>query len=127
VASSVQVTRLPTQRVQVEDSSKARIYVIRQQRWTAKADMALSDNGLPIGTMSDGGYLSWERPPGSMTLDVRFISLHTILTSNVDAGRVYYFVTRTVGTAFKLGAPVLEQVDRAVAQPLIDRAPAPTL
>jgi hypothetical protein len=127
MVSSEQTARLPDQSVQVEDLSKARIYLIRQQRWTDKGPMALSDTGLPIGTMSDGGYLSWERAPGSMTLDVRFISLHTTLTLNVEAGKVYYFVAQTVGTAFDLGAPTLKRVDRRVAQPLIDQAPAPIL
>ena len=88
-ASTKQLVPLPDQTKTVEDSSKARIYVIRPVLIASAISMSVSDGEMKVGSTGPKGYLCWERAPG--TTEIRSKSENTaVLPITCKAGEVYY-------------------------------------
>ena len=88
-ASTRQFVRLPDQSKTVEDTSKARIYVVRPSVLGAAISMKVTDGEQEIGKTGGKGYLCWERMPGETTLKSKAENTAT-LPLKTEAGTVYY-------------------------------------
>ncbi|MCD4653090.1 DUF2846 domain-containing protein [bacterium] len=88
-ASTKQFVHFPDQMKQVEDLSKARIYVVRPTSFGSAVSMKVSDGQKLIGKTGPNGYLCWERDPG--VLEVFGKAENTAsLVLEVKKGVVYY-------------------------------------
>lgn len=88
-ASTKQLVPLPDQTKTIEDSSKARIYVLRPTTLGSAIAMTVWDAETKIGSTGPNGYLCWERTPGET--EIRSRSENTVaLPLTCKAGEVYY-------------------------------------
>ena len=93
-ASIGQFTSFPDQRVNVENPSKARIYVMRPAVFMGAAiAMSVKDGDQIIGVTKGGNYLCWERNPGDVVLTSKSENEVT-LRFHVDEGKSYYILQR---------------------------------
>jgi hypothetical protein len=60
-APTKQFVPLPDQNVQIEDTTKARIYVLRPTTFGSAVNMKITDGNISIGLTGPNGYLCWER------------------------------------------------------------------
>lgn len=88
-ASTVQYVRFPDQTKMIEDSNKARIYVVRPTIVGYAIPMNVIDGSNLIGKTGPKGYLCWERDPGKAELRGVAENVST-LTLNMEKGAVYY-------------------------------------
>ena len=97
-ASTKQLVALPDQTKTIEDSTKARIYVLRPIFLPPLISMTVSDGEEKIGSTGPNGYLCWERAPGET--EIRSKSENTaVLPLTCKAGEVYY-----IGQHARVGA-----------------------
>ena len=95
-----QYVPFPDQSMKVEDSSKARIYVIRPPMyWGSAVKMKIYDGNEYIGKTKAGSYLCWERDPGEAVISGK-ASNRDELPIFCEAGEVYY-----VGQVVTPGVP----------------------
>jgi len=87
--STRQFVPLPDQTKSVEDTSKARIYVVRPTVAGGAISMKVRDGEQEIGKTGANGYLCWERTPGETTIKSKAENTAT-LPLNTEAGAVYY-------------------------------------
>ena len=92
-ASTKQSVRIPDISVPLEDTTKARIYVIRPALIGGAVQMKVTDNDEQIGRTGPQSYLVWERAPGDTFVTSKAekpcsVSLHC------EAGKVYYILQR---------------------------------
>lgn len=94
-ATNGQFVRLPDQGMQVEDASKARIYVLRPAGIFGSAiSMVVKDGDQAIGNTKGGGrYLSWEREPGFVNITSKAEN-EAQASFPVEAGKRYYILQR---------------------------------
>jgi hypothetical protein len=95
---------LPNQTVRIENPAKARIYIIRPQVSGGIVSIIVYENGERIGVTGGCGYLCWERPPGKVSLGVKYAGSINSIALNVAAGKVYYI---------KQNINLLEEIDEA--------------
>ncbi len=88
-ASTVQYVPFPDQAQQIEDSNKARIYVVRPTVFGGSVRMEISDGSSVIGKTGPKGYLCWERTPGDIEI-VGKAENEARLAMRVEKGMVYY-------------------------------------
>jgi len=127
---SFQTVPMPDQNVELGQSSKARLYVIRanQTVWQ-RAPLMLYDNEELLAQLQPGAFFCWERNParflGRLVLERSRMegSVEGLYDSNLAAGEVRY-----VKVTFNNGADVLvtEQLDAAAGQALVAKSKAAT-
>lgn len=106
-ASTSQTRTIPKQDVRLDDSSKARIYVMRPSAIGGAVKFRVFDNDERVGKLGPEGYLCWERVPGvvKVTAGILDVNLRT------EADKVYYVLLRAGFTSFSM-----EQVDEKRGQ-----------
>src|SRR5215510_2194980 len=67
-SSTCQYVHFPDQHKKIEDSARARIYVIRSAESTGTANVDVIDDKYIVGSTAPDGYLCWERLPGETTV-----------------------------------------------------------
>jgi len=88
-ASTTQYVPLPDQSKRIEDSSKARIYVVRPTSFGGAVSFKVNDGDTLIGNTGPNGYLCWERPGGQMEV-IGKAENTSRLPVDVEQGTVYY-------------------------------------
>jgi hypothetical protein len=84
---------------EVNQSAKAKIYVLRRLSVLGGGGIAISDNGKSIGTIHRGGIVTWDREPGRVVIAASAAS-EAKMTLVVKANEVYYLESKaTHGTA----------------------------
>jgi len=74
----------------ISKEGHAKIYIFRDNKFFGSLiGFRISDNGRPIGTLGNGGFLAWERPPGSAVIGAS-ASNNQPLTISTEAERVYF-------------------------------------
>src|SRR5882724_2579679 len=92
-ASTKQAVRIPDLSVPVEDTTKARIYVVRPAFIGAGVQMKVTDNDELIGKTGPQSYLVWERSPGDAFITSKAEKPCSVAL-NVEAGKAYYILQR---------------------------------
>jgi hypothetical protein len=92
-AATKQAVRIPNLSVPVEDTTKARIYVIRPAMIGGAVKMKVTDNDGLIGQTGPKSYLVWERAPGDAFVTSKAEKPCSV-SLNVAAGKVYYILQR---------------------------------
>ena len=92
-AKTWQAVGFPNQSLRIEDSEKARIYLICDTGLGTALNDPVEDAGNYIGTIGPTSFLCWEREPGSTTITVnphsKFENSSKVeLTADKD--KVYY-------------------------------------
>jgi hypothetical protein len=82
---------LPDQNKKIEDSARARIYVIRSAESTGTAHVDVINDKYIVGSTAPNGYLCWERLPGETTVVSDSLG-KSVVTINAAAGEVYYLM-----------------------------------
>lgn len=77
----------------IDDSSKARIYVIRVAKYAYRLPLKVFEDGKLIANTKGLCYLTWEREPGQVTLMGKAKN-ESVLELNLEAGNVYYVQQR---------------------------------
>ena len=78
----------------ISKEGHAKIYIFRDKKFIGSLiGFRISDNGRPIGTLGNGGFLAWERPPGSAVIGAS-ASNYQPLTISTEAERVYFLKAR---------------------------------
>ena len=113
--SSFAGTKLPQL---IAKQGHGKIYIFRDKKFVGSAiGFRISDNGRPIGTLGNGGFLAWERPPGSAVIGAS-ASNEQALTISTEAEMVYFFKARgTWGAGFNTG-----QVEMRMLSPSAGKA-----
>ena len=88
-ASTKQYVPLPDQNVQIEDTTKARIYVVRPTSFGAAISMDIFDSGKHIGVTGPYGYLCWERDTGKALVSGSSENTSTLPIA-AEKGKTYY-------------------------------------
>jgi hypothetical protein len=88
-AGARQYVAMPDQSKTVEDSTKARIYVMRPATVGSGVSMAVTDGGKPIGSTGPHTFLCWERTPGQTILTSTTESENR-LDLMLETNKVYY-------------------------------------
>ena len=87
--STKQFVPMPDQDAAVQDSSKARIYVLRPGAMASGIAMRVNDGETVIGKTGPNGYLCWEREPGEA--EIRSKAENTsVVKLTVEQNQVYY-------------------------------------
>ena len=92
-AKTWQAVSFPNQSLRVEDSEKARIYLICDTGLGTAVNDPVEDAGNYIGTIGPASFLCWERKPGSTTI---CINPHSKWTNSsnlnllIENNNVYY-------------------------------------
>jgi hypothetical protein len=105
-AATIQYPAFPDQTKRVEDPGKARIYLIRKEKFFGSAvgiNFFGSDPGVAVGplvgthtrmrlvgTIGPGSYLCWEEKPHSFTFPKTSGDTNSLYTLDLMAGEVYY-------------------------------------
>lgn len=113
-ASTKQTVRIPNLSVPVEDTAKARIYVIRPAMIGGAVQMKVTDNDELIGQTGPKSYLVWERAPGDAFVTSKAEKPCSV-SLNVSAGKVYYILQR-VEPGVWYARCRMEQIDEERAQ-----------
>jgi hypothetical protein len=92
-ASTRQTARIPNLSVPVEDTTKARIYVVRPALIGGAVQMKVTDNDEVIGRTGPQSYLVWERSPGDAFITSKAEKPCSVAL-NVEAGKTYYILQR---------------------------------
>jgi hypothetical protein len=91
---------LPAQDVEISSPHVARIYVLDARELAQGLHrVAVEADDRPIGELTDGTYLCWEREPGACLIEMTFEDVGTAsnekMVDTVDAslepGEVYYY------------------------------------
>lgn len=116
-SSTWQYVKSPDQSMNVADTSKARIYLIRPDSGGKMTSTRISDNGVLIGNTGPRSYLCWEREPG--TMKVTSVSAGEATTElTVAAGKVYY-ILQLVDAGWVYGKSSVTLVPEQAALPLL--------
>ena len=92
-ASTQQSVRIPNLGVPVEDTTKARIYVIRPASIGGAVQMRVTDNDELVGRTGPQSFLVWERAAGDAVITSRAEKPCTV-ELRTEAGKVYYILQR---------------------------------
>jgi hypothetical protein len=84
---------MPNLSVPVEDTTKARIYVVRPALIGGAVQMKVTDNDEVIGRTGPQSYLVWERSPGDAFITSKAEKPCSVAL-NVEAGKTYYILQR---------------------------------
>jgi len=113
-ASTEQYAPFPDQGKMVEDPSKGRIYVMRPTLFGCAISMDVLDGGSKIGKTGPGGYLCWEREPGSTIITGKAENTAS-LSIDVKPGSVTY-IHQGVRMGIVYARNVLELMGEAKGQ-----------
>lgn len=110
-ATTGQYVMMPDQNVEIQDPSKARIYVLRPAGYFGSGiSMVVKDGDREIGNTKGGGrYLCWEREPGIADITSQSEN-KSRLSVNVEAGRCYY-ILQSVEVGFFISRNRLSLLD----------------
>jgi len=126
-AGTLQYPPFPDQTKKVEDSAKARIYVMRKEKFVGSAvgiqfygpasDVASgpilgrSPKKRLIGEIGPASYICWEEPPGPFLFTTIENDPNSAETLNLEAGHVYYLrlYFHTGWTTATIRAKVLDE------------------
>jgi hypothetical protein len=86
---SKQLVPMPDQTKAIEDSSKARIYVVRPTSIGGAVPFTVWDGDKKVGSTRPNGYICWERPPGDTVIRSEAENTAT-LQLKCESGKVYY-------------------------------------
>lgn len=127
------IAELPDQSVPLTDPALCRFYVLRpsQGRWNLRR-VLVYDGEREIGSIHEGEYLCWERPPGESTLTVVYDGpkdeggyMYTLFELDAPAGAVAYY---GVSLGEEQHLPIVSAMDPAAArEELAKRLPAQPL
>jgi hypothetical protein len=91
---------LPPQDVEISSPHVSRIYVLDAPELTEGLhEVRVEADEQPIGVLEKGGYLCWEREPGSCLLTIKFEEMEPpqskevtdLVDVDLQAGEVYYY------------------------------------
>jgi hypothetical protein len=122
-AKTWQSVNFPDQSLRVEDSGKARIYLICDTGLGTAVNDPVEDAGNYIGTIGPKSFLCWERKPGNTTISVNPHSKWTNssrLNLLIKNNNVYYIqLHRWPGP----GCPIykLELINKDKGEKLLER------
>lgn len=88
-ASTIQFANYPNQKVEIEDSTKSRIYVYRPTSFGGAISIPILSGNKLIGNTGSNGYLCWEEEPGEMTLQAKAENIDTLKFRSMS-GQQYY-------------------------------------
>ena len=86
--NTFQTAYFPDQSLTIEDTAKARIYLICDTPLGFAVRDQITDGNNFVGMSSSNTYLCWEREPGKTTISVNYSRIK--LDLNVVKGEVYY-------------------------------------
>jgi hypothetical protein len=124
-ASTVQYVKFPDQSKIIEDTTKARIYVLRPVSAGSAISMEVKDNNVAIGKTGPNGYLCWEREAGKITITGKAENT-SMLELEVVPNTVYY-VQQQVKPGFFIARNKLIMVPQDKIEKFKKRCKAPIL